>query len=303
MNERTVGTPVPESHGVHREIRWPLRHMVLAGLHWPATGDQRSGAPVVMLHGWMDNCLTFAKLAPALSDLGDIYALDMAGHGHSDHRPPSQSYLLIDYIADLAELLDTHFDGSVRLVGHSLGGIVALMYTAAFPEKVERLAIIDSFGPLSRPPKQVIPQLRTAILKRKSGSGLSPVYHSVEEAAEARAGGLSPLSSEAAHILVPRNLKQSDGGYRWRTDPRLRYPSMMMFDEDQVLAALRAVKTDTLLAMAEGGILARSTNVATRFEAVSSLQVETVPGSHHCHLDGDITPVADTIRGFFQDDV
>ncbi|SFM55191.1 alpha/beta fold hydrolase [Marinobacter zhejiangensis] len=287
---------------MHREIRWPLRHMVLAGLHWPARNPETRGVPVVMLHGWMDNCLTFAKMAPLLTELGDVYAIDMAGHGHSDHRPPAQSYLLVDYVADLAELLDTHFDGPVRLVGHSLGGVISLLYTAAFPEKVSRLSIIDSFGPLSRSPSQVIPELRRALLKRQAGSGRSPLYDSVDAAAEARAGGFSPLSHEAAHILVPRNLREVDGGYCWRTDPRLRHPSMMAFDEDQVMAALKAVSTETLLLLAEEGLLAKNSNVQARFDAVTSLQVSTVPGTHHCHLDGDVEPMSDLIKEFLQDD-
>lgn len=300
MNDRVLGATVQTQGGAHREIRWPLRHMVLAGAHWPSSDSATAGAPVVMIHGWLDNCLTFSRLAPMLTQLGDVYAIDMAGHGHSDHRPPGQSYLLVDYVADLAELLDTHFDGPVRLVGHSLGGIVAMIYTAAFPEKVECLTAIDSFGPVSRPASQVIPQLRSALLKRQGGSGLGPLYASIEDAARARAGGLSPLSNEAAHLLVPRNLRQEEDGYRWRSDPRLRHPSMIMLDEEQVMAVVASLTTRMLLLVAEGGILAKSDRLKARTGAVKALQVLTVPGSHHCHLDGEVTPVADSIRDFIQ---
>lgn len=324
MNNKVVETPVAEQSGgyqnksddgrgmgVYREIRWPLRHLVLAGLHWPSmsqgSGRADTGTasalrhrPVVMIHGWLDNSLTFAKLAPELARTTDVYAIDLAGHGHSDHRPLSQSYLLVDYIADLAELLDTHFDGPVDLVAHSLGGIVAIIYAAAFPEKVRKLAIIDSLGPISRPPDQVVGQLRNALLKRRNGSGTTPVYASVEDAAKARAGGLSPLSDEAAHVLVPRNLRQVEGGYCWRTDPRLRHPSMMQFDEEQVVAALREVTTETLLVRAEKGLLAHRDGFERRIAAVKPLTVVTVPGNHHCHLDGDVTPVVDAIREFLE---
>lgn len=300
MNDRVLGATVQKQGGMHREVRWPLRHMVLAGAHWPAAEPVPQAAPVVMIHGWLDNCLSFCRLAPMLTGLGDVYAIDMAGHGHSDHRPPGQSYLLVDYIADLAELLDTHFDGPVRLVGHSLGGIVALMYTAAFPEKVECLTVIDSLGPISRPASQVIPQLRSALLKRRGGSGSGPVYASIDDAARARAGGLSPLSEEAAHLLVPRNLREVEDGYRWRSDPRLRHPSMMMLDEEQVMAVLASLTTPMLLLLAEDGILAGSDRFRGRSGAVKGLTTLTVPGSHHCHLDGEVTPVADAIRDYLQ---
>lgn len=133
----------------------------------------RGNPPVIMLHGWLDNSLTFSQIGPELAQVSSLYAVDMAGHGHSGHRPPGQSYQLMEYVADIAELIETYFCGSdqggkVDIVGHSLGGIVGSLYAAAFPERVRKLVMIDSLGALSRPISETIPQLRKSINKRIS---------------------------------------------------------------------------------------------------------------------------------------
>lgn len=72
------------------EVRLSLPHIELAAhLFGP-----QDGLPVA-LHGWLDNANSFARLAPKLKGLR-ILALDMAGHGHSDHRPPGAGYGLPD---------------------------------------------------------------------------------------------------------------------------------------------------------------------------------------------------------------
>ncbi len=98
--------------------------------------------------------------------------------------------------------------------------------------------------------------------------------------------------------LVPRNLLAVEGGYRWRTDARLRHPSLMMMDEAQVLISLRALTLETLLVRAQGGMLANRAGFAERLAAIPKLIEVTVPGSHHCHLDGDVEPVTEAIREF-----
>lgn len=285
-----------------RESEWKLRHITLAGLSWQACPDVHENTPILMLHGWLDNSMTFVKLAPALTGLGPVYALDLAGHGHSGHRPEGQNYLLMDYVADLAELVERYFqetsDGRVNLVGHSLGGIVAALYAAAFPERVRNLVMIDSLGAMSRPVSETIPQLRKAIKKRIAGSGRQVVYPDIETAAKAREGGLSPLSPEAALTLIPRNMKPVDNGFVWRTDPRLRHPSPLMMTEEQVTASLAALETRALFVRADEGLLAYRKDLDERASAIANLQITNVPGGHHCHLDGETGYVADAVRHF-----
>jgi len=292
----------PQAEVVVRESVWPLAQIDLAGLSWSSREEEINGPPVLMLHGWLDNCLSFSRLAPSLLALAPVHAVDLAGHGRSGHRPPGQAYWLTDYVTDLAELVQAHFspaeDSRVDLVGHSLGGIVAALYSAAFPEKVRRLVMIDSLGAISRPPAETVPQLRQAISKRLRGPGRAVVYPDLVTAARAREGGFSPLSHEAALTLVPRNMKVVDGGYVWRTDPRLRHPSPLMMCEEQVHATLAALQTPALLVRARDGLLAQRSGIAERARLVSDLTVVEVPGGHHCHFDGDTEAVAHAVRNF-----
>jgi pimeloyl-ACP methyl ester carboxylesterase len=303
MNDTILETP-PVTTLTSREINWSLKHIDLAGLHWP-TSTATETCPVLMIHGWLDNALSFARLAPAFNGTRNVYSLDMAGHGHSGHRPGGQGYQLMDYVSDLAELVETHFKdspgGQVDLVGHSLGGIVSVLYTAAFPERVRRLVMIDSIGPISRKPDEVIGQMRKSITKRMTGSAKAVVYPDIESAARAREGGMIPLSPEAARILIARSMKPSGTGFVWQADPRLRHPSMIMMDEAQVTACLRKVVTPTRFLRATQGLLASRPELDSRLDAIANLDVVAVPGGHHCHLDGDVEPVIDAVRGFLDD--
>ena len=291
-----------------REAQWPLQHITLAGLSWLAEGaSQNANPPVIMLHGWLDNSLTFSQIASELAQISLLHAVDMAGHGHSGHRPPGQSYQLMDYVADIAELIEKHICGSdqdakVDIVGHSLGGIIGSLYAAAFPERVRKLVMIDSLGALSRPKDETIPQLRRSINKRIAGSGRSAVYPDLAAAAKVREGGISPLSHEAALRLIPRNLKPEGDGYSWRTDARLRHPSSLMMSEDQVMASLRAVQAPTLFVSAKEGLLVNRKGLDDRLNVIPNMQRVEVPGGHHCHLDGDTRPVADVVKNFLKEE-
>jgi pimeloyl-ACP methyl ester carboxylesterase len=124
------------------EVRLRLPHIELAAhLYGPEDGQ-----PVIALHGWLDNAASFSRLAPLLPGLR-IVALDFAGHGHSDHRPPGASYAIWDYAHDVLQVAEQFGWQRFSLLGHSMGAIVSVLLAAAMPERIERLALIDGLIP------------------------------------------------------------------------------------------------------------------------------------------------------------
>ncbi len=107
-----------------------------------------------MLHGWMDVAASFQFVVDALAEERHIVALDWRGFGASD-TPAVDTYYFTDYLGDLELVLDALFGadrGPVDLLGHSMGGNVAMLYSGVRPAKVRRLVNLEGFGmPRSKP--------------------------------------------------------------------------------------------------------------------------------------------------------
>ena len=249
------------------------------------------GAPrIIALHGWLDNAASFSRLGPQLGKTHRVIALDLPGHGQSFHRPPGESYELLDYVRDLAQFLEQHAPDGAVLLGHSLGGIIALLLAVAAPDRVRGLIMIDSLGPLVGDAERFPADLRKSIDRMRRGSrGALPVYDEPEEAVSARMEGRIPLTREAAEVIVPRNLVRSGSGWSWVTDPRLRYLSMHRLDGSGVAACLCAVSVPVLIVRASHGLLTyKSEMMGERYAGLGDYRVLDTQGGHHCHLDGKV---------------
>lgn len=268
--------------------------LVLRGLAWGPAATE----PIVCLHGWLDNAMSFAALAAELPEQR-LLALDWPGHGLSDHRPPGTWYHFIDYVDDLGMALDALGLERARLLGHSLGGAVASIYAAARPERVARLAVIEGLGPLGSEPDQALAALRKGLDERARfrGRGDGSVYPDLAAvvAARARVGGMSLAAAEA---LVSRGLERVDDGYRWRSDPRLTVASPNRFGEARIRAWLSAIACPTLLVLADPPMAyIDASMMAARLDIVPGMQVVRLPGHHHLHME-DPGPVAAAVRAF-----
>ena len=108
---------------------------------------------ILLLHGWLDNAASFWKMAPSLAATAHVVALDLPGHGKSGHRSPDGPVVLLAdacyHVGQVLDLLEWNTDQQVVLIGHSMGGSVALMYTAAYPERVSSLVLLESLGPMT----------------------------------------------------------------------------------------------------------------------------------------------------------
>ena len=130
----------------------PIRHLQYHVRQW---GEPRPGqVPLVLVHGWMDVAASWQFMVDALAEEHWIIAPDWRGYGLTKGSGPEpDNYWFADYLADLDALLD-HFapDVAVNLVGHSMGGNVAMMYAGVRPERIRRLVNLEGFGmPETRP--------------------------------------------------------------------------------------------------------------------------------------------------------
>ncbi|MFL6128600.1 MAG: alpha/beta fold hydrolase [Mycobacteriales bacterium] len=106
--------------------------------------DAGSGPPIVFVHGLLGSYRIWAHLVAVLAADHRVVAPDLFGHGGS--AKPRGDYSLGAQAATLRDLLDELELGRVTLVGHSLGGGVALQFMYLFPDRVERLVLVSSGG-------------------------------------------------------------------------------------------------------------------------------------------------------------
>jgi 2-hydroxymuconate-semialdehyde hydrolase len=110
--------------------------------------DQGEGTPVLLIHGSGPGVSAWAnwrRTLPELSKSCRVIAPDMVGFGFTE-RPDGVAYRLETWVQQLLDLLDSLGLERVHLVGNSFGGAVSLAFTLAYPQRVDRLALMGSVG-------------------------------------------------------------------------------------------------------------------------------------------------------------
>lgn len=216
--------PTPTSHYyVSQRLR----------LHYVDWGN-REKPPLVLVHGGRDHCRNWDWTARALRDDWHVLAVDLRGHGDSDWVSDG-NYLSSDIALDLYELIEQLDLASVTIVGHSFGGNIGLRYTAAWPEKVRRIAVIEGLGlsPDAHAKKMQTPyhlRVREWMGKKSAAARRSSrVYPSLDAAIARMQEAHAFLTSEQAEHLTRHGIRQlDDGTWRFKYDPGL----MVMPAED-----------------------------------------------------------------------
>jgi pimeloyl-ACP methyl ester carboxylesterase len=103
-----------------------------------------SGPAILLIHGIGDNSTTWSMVQAKLAQRFTVIAPDLLGHGKSDK--PRADYSVAAYANGMRDLLSVLEVESVTVVGHSLGGGVAMQFCYQFPQLVERLILIGSGG-------------------------------------------------------------------------------------------------------------------------------------------------------------
>lgn len=278
-----------------RELRFAVNGMNFAAQEW---GDATQ-LPVLALHGWLDNAASFFALAPRLNNL-HIIALDMAGHGRSDHRPGQMAYSAWDDINDILAVADYLGWDRFAVLGHSRGAIIGTLAAGTFPERFIALGLVEGLLPEPAPPEDAPQQLASAIKGLRIQQQKKPsLYSDINIAIKARERGMFPLGHEAARALTERGVIAQIDGVFWSTDPRLLAPSMIKLSREQLNSFVNRVSAPIKLLLADEGLPKLYTNYLDEVAQFAHVNCEILPGGHHLHMEKEVDVVAEKLNGFF----
>jgi pimeloyl-ACP methyl ester carboxylesterase len=273
-----------------------------AGLRLAARASgPEDGRRVLALHGWLDNAGSFDLLAPLLPE-HRVVALDLPGHGRSEHRGPGASYHFIDWPLDVGAAAAALGWQRFSLIGHSLGAGIAALLASVWPDRIERLVLLDGLGPATTPPADAPARLAASLRERLAPgpavSGANVRVHASFEQAVDRLRKVNPtLPPPALQALVARGTARVADGYAFTADPRLRGTSPLRLTEAHLRAFLAQIACPVLLVRPAQGFPIDAPVLAEMTGAMRDFRMVQVPGGHHAHLD-EAEAVAAVVRDF-----
>jgi len=181
-----------------------------------------NGKPsLILVHGGLDHARSWDATARALRDDYHVYALDLRGHGNSAWAPGAL-YSLAEHLLDLSALADIINAFPLTMIGHSLGGVLTLLYAGIYPGHVAKVVAIEGLGP---PPghrihKPASERLRDWIEQVRKMENRTPHSYPNLESAVARMKEANPFLSDevAEHLTLHGTNWNADGSIIWKFD-------------------------------------------------------------------------------------
>ena len=202
--------------------------------------------PLVMVHGWMDVGASFQFVVDALADDRFVIALDWRGFGLTD-TPAADCYWFPDYLGDLDALLDALLpEQRIDLVGHSMGGNVAMIYSGVRPARIRRLVNLEGFGlPASKP--EHAPRRYAQWLDELKEPASLRSYASLDAVAERLVKNNPRLSADKAAWLAGHwSQQRADGQWHILGDPAHKHTNPVLYRKEEVLECWRLVEAPVL---------------------------------------------------------
>jgi pimeloyl-ACP methyl ester carboxylesterase len=263
----------------------------------------QNGKPALLLvHGGLDHARNWDWVARSLREHFHVYAMDLRGHGNSAWAPGA-SYSIPEHVLDIATLVDLLTGGAlgggpIHLIGHSLGGILTLLYAGAYPDRVHKVIAIEGLGfPASHrihkaPPERLrswIEDVRKIEEYRKVERPEPRTYPNLEAAAARMKEANPHLSDEVArHLTLHGTNWNADGSLSWKFDNYVRSLPPFGHSIDDLRAIFSRITCPVLLFWGVESWLP-DPDTDDRPAAIRNHRLIKVPGAghwvHHDRLD------------------
>lgn len=263
----------------------PLRGLNMHIRHW----GNPDAPTIFMVHGWMDVAASFQFVVDCLAQDWHVIAPDWRGFGLTEY-PKVESYWFPDYVADLDAILQHYSpEQPVNLLGHSMGGNIAMIYAGVRPERIAKLINLEGFGMPMTQAKQAPGRYRKWLDELREVPTLRH-YADLTEVAGRLQKTNPRLSDQRASYLAQHWAKQnSQGEWELLADPAHKNSSPLLYHVDEVLQCWQNVAAPVLWIEANDTDIWRMigskeearAEIDRRMQFIPSIQTEVVMDAGH----------------------
>ncbi len=236
------------------------------GLHYLEWGEAETGTDVLIIHGIMSMGVRWNLFACSLMDDFHVVAPDLRGHGHSAR---ADSYQIEDYANDMEQLIDRLGLESPAVVGHSLGGAIAMRLLGSRDLPLAKLVIVDMSAELPAARlRDVLDEWRDVRREWDDYEGV------VENVAATRLP--HPENEDAREYVFNHFEWTADGALRERFDT-----DIFNFDRWVLWEEVRRIQTPTLLLRGEHSETLTREAAVRMMDEMPNLRLVEMPGTYH----------------------
>ena len=287
--------PAPEPRHEYFESQRIRMHYAVWGD--PSTSSGGAKPPLLLIHGGQDHCRNWDFVAAHLLDRYNLYAPDLRGHGDSGWAIGGM-YSLPEFVYDIS-VLAQNLPKPLTLIGHSLGGAIALQYAGTFPKDIEKVVAIEGWGPPAieeqpahRRMQQWIDHLRE--MERRKAKR----YPTREEATKRMIEANPHLTPDMArHLTLYGTRMNEDGTFSWKFDNYVRIRSPYQFNITDAMDIWAQVAAPALLIKGAES-WAPDPDKSGRASAIRDHETVIIENAGHWVHHDQLDKVMDAIMGF-----